>query len=255
MEFFRGSRQFQYSTGWCPELNYLKAQLHGDASQAIAGLPLTSANYNHAVSLLRERFGQSHKIVNAHMQALLDIPKPVNSLSSLRLFHDSVESHIRGLDALGKSEDSCGALLIPNILGKLPAETRSNLAQSHTSLEWTLYELKDSILTEIKVLESGLSIESPEKTSADNSPTIMTASFYTGASCNTPRQLTQSKSKPCTYCRSTAHSTSACDVVPDRGKRLEVIRKENLCFNCLGRYGAAQCRSKSQRKRCKGNIT
>ena len=216
------------------KFNYLKAQLHGDASRAIAGLSLTSANYNHAVSLLRERFGQSHKIVNAHMQALLDIPKPVNSLSSLRLFHDSVESHIRGLDALGKSEDSYSALLIPIILGKLPAETRSNLARSHTSLEWTLSELKDSILTEIKVLESGLSIDSPEKTLADNSPTMMTASFHTGASCNTPRQLTQSRPKPCTYCQSTAHSTSACDVVPDRGKRLEVVRRENLCFNCLG---------------------
>ena len=186
------------------------------------------------------------------MQALLDIPKPVNSLSSLRLFHDSVESHIRGSDALGKSEDSYGALLIPIILGKLPAETRSNPARSHTSLEWTLSELKDSILTEIKVLESDLSIESLEKTSADNSPTMMTASFYTGASCNTPRQLTQSRPKPCTYCQSTAHSTSACDVVPDRGKRLEVVQRENLCFNCLGRHRAAQCRSKSQCKRCKG---
>ena len=80
------------------------------------------------------------------MQALLDIPKPVNSLSSLRLLYDSVESHIRGLAALGKSEDSYGALLVPIILGKLPAEIRSNLARSHTSLLWTLSELKDSIL-------------------------------------------------------------------------------------------------------------
>ena len=44
----------------------------------------------------------------------------------------------RGFDALGKSEDSYGALLIPIILRKLSAETRtsrSNLARSHTSLE------------------------------------------------------------------------------------------------------------------------
>ena len=36
------------------KFNYLKAQLCGDASRAIAGLLLTSANYNHAVSLLQE---------------------------------------------------------------------------------------------------------------------------------------------------------------------------------------------------------
>ena len=69
-----------------------------------------------------------NKIVNAHMQTLLDIPKLAKSLSSLRIFHDPVESHIRGLDALGKLEDSYGALLIPIILVKLPVETRSNLA-------------------------------------------------------------------------------------------------------------------------------
>ena len=56
------------------KFNYLKAQLHGDASRAIAGLPLTSANYNHAVSLLRERFGQSHKIVNTHCRPCWTFP-------------------------------------------------------------------------------------------------------------------------------------------------------------------------------------
>ena len=174
------------------------------------------------------------------MQALLDITKPVNSLSSLKLFHDSVESHIRGSDALGKSEDSYGTLLIPIILGKLPAETRSNLARSHTSLEWTLSELKDSILTEIEVLESSLSIESPEKTSSDNSSTMMTASFYAGASCNTPRQLTQSRPKPCTYCKSTTHSNSACDVVPDCGKRLEVVHSVSIVWADIGLCSAGQ---------------
>ena len=142
------------------------------------------------------------------MQALLDIPQPTNSLSSLRLFHDSVESHIRGLTALGKSEDSYGALLIPIILGKLPAETRSNLARSHTSLEWTLSELKDSILTEIKILESGLSIQSLEKTSADNSPTMMTASFHMGASANNTPPSSQTKKSACPYCKSLTHPPS-----------------------------------------------
>ena len=234
------------------KFNYLKAQLHGDASRAIAGLPLMSANYNHAVSLLQERFGQSHKIVNAHMQALLDIPKPTNSLSSLRLFHDSVESHIRGLTALGKSENSYGAFLIPIILGKLPAETRSNLARSHTSLEWTLSELKDSILTEIKILESGLSIQLLEKTSADNSPAMMTASFHMGAMANNTPPSSQTKKSACPYCKSLTHPATRCDVVTDQHKRLDIIKKEKRCFNCLAHHKVAQCTSKYRCKGCKG---
>ena len=79
------------------KFNYLRAQLHGDASRAIAGLPLTDANYDHAMALLTQRYGQSHKIVHAHMQALLEINTPTNSLSSLQLFYDTIEAYIRGL--------------------------------------------------------------------------------------------------------------------------------------------------------------
>ena len=41
------------------KFNYLRAQLHDKASH---GFTLTSANYQQAVSLLQERFGQTHKI-------------------------------------------------------------------------------------------------------------------------------------------------------------------------------------------------
>ena len=115
-------------------------------------------------------------------------------------------------------------------------------------------DLKDCIKTEIRVLESGFSNELCKKISSTggDSPTMTTASFYTGASNSTPRQSPQYKPKSCTYCQSTTHSTSSCDVVTDSGKRLEIVRRENLCFNCLGRHRAAQCKSKSRCKRCKG---
>ena len=133
----------------------MHAQLQGDASRAIAGLPLTDANYDHAIALLTERYGQPHKIVHAHMQALLEISPPNNSLSSLQLFYDTIEAHIRGLAALGKSKDAYGAMAIPIVLGKLPVDVHRNLAQEHGNSEWTIEQLKDTILKEIRVLESG----------------------------------------------------------------------------------------------------
>ena len=181
------------------------------------------------------------------MQALLHIPKPVNSLPSLRLFHDSVESHIRGLTALGTSEDSYSALLVPIILGKLPSETRRNLARTRTSLEWTLNELQASILTEIKVLESGLPIESINEHPTSTPPSMTAASFHTGSS----KQRTTPRTITCTYCQSTSHSSFNCDKVIDQKQRLEFVRKENLCFNCLGHHRASQCKSKSRCKKCK----
>ena len=75
------------------KLSYLQAQLRGDAAQAIAGLSLTSASYEHSVEVLKKRFGQNHILVSSHMQALIDLPSPTNTLEGLRRFHDLIESH------------------------------------------------------------------------------------------------------------------------------------------------------------------
>ena len=61
------------------KFNYVKAQLQGDAARAIEGLSLSELNYTHLIALLQSCFGQQHKLVNAHMKALLDMPFPTNS--------------------------------------------------------------------------------------------------------------------------------------------------------------------------------
>ena len=209
------------------KFNYLRAQLQGDAARVIAGLPLTSANYNNAMSLLIERFGQPHKIINAHMQALLDIANPVSSLSSLQLFYDTIEGHIRGLAALGKPEESYGALLIPIVLGKLPIETQRNLAREHGSLEWTLNDLKQGILKEIRVLESGLSINPTTRLSFDQTPMMTTASLHTGASANNSSKSHNSSAKrPCIFCKTIAHPPTKCDKIVDQQKCIDFIKEK-----------------------------
>ena len=45
-------------------------------------------------------------------------------------------------------------ILICIILGKLPVDTRKNLARDHNNSEWSLHELQDAILKEIQVLET-----------------------------------------------------------------------------------------------------
>jgi len=131
---------------------YLRAQLQGDAARTIAGIHLTETNYSQSISLLKERFGLPNKIQNAHMQALLEIPGPVNEFPSLRLFYDSIEVHIRGLSSLGVSKECYGA---PIILGKLPVPIRKKLARERANLDWSIDELQTAILKEIRVLETG----------------------------------------------------------------------------------------------------
>ena len=64
------------------KFNYLKSQLQGDAARCIDGIPLSDQNYLHAITLLRDHFGQTHKLVSAHMQAFIEAPNPTNILNS-----------------------------------------------------------------------------------------------------------------------------------------------------------------------------
>ena len=101
--------------------------MEGDAASIIGGFPLTDGNYVPAVTLLQERFGKQFKIVDAHMDALINVPAPSNTLNSLQSFYDTIQSHKQSLSTLEKSTDSYGTLLTSVILGKLPSDTKARI--------------------------------------------------------------------------------------------------------------------------------
>ena len=233
------------------KFNYLRAQLLGDVSRSVAGFPLTNANYKRSIELLQERFGQSHRIINAHMEAMLNLPNPSTQLVRLRQFNDTLETHIRGLEALGKSHESYGDILVPIIHKKLPLELKKSLARDHSSKEWTLDELRKAILKEVEVLEAGQSnSDSPGLPSSD--PAIPTASFLTSFNRNTPPKP-NGKRPPthqgCAYCKG-KHNSLECTMVKDPSRRHTIIQEAHLCFNCLGRHRVAECRSKNRCRIC-----
>ena len=217
--------------------NYLRAQLKGDATRVVAGFPLTDVNYQCSITLLRERFGQPYKLINAHMQALLNLSNATNSLSSLQSFYDTVENHIRGLSSLGKSSESYGDLLNPIVFGKLPKEIQRSLARDHSNTEWTLNELRSSIMKEIRIFET--EIHTSGYHDQPDAPPMTTGSFYTNARQHPPQPSCPRKPTSCVFCRQ-QHSPNSCDAVTDPKDRLTIVKKNNLCFNCLARHKVSQ---------------
>ena len=140
------------------------------------GLSLTSDNYENSVALLKERYGQLHKLQKVHLQALLDLPKPFNSLTSLQSFSDTIEKHVRSLTTLGKYTDSYGDLLVSVILNKLPPKTRKNMVREHDNDEWDLQGLQEAIRMEVRVFEAEIT--------TGHLPQNLhhTATFHTGTS-------------------------------------------------------------------------
>jgi hypothetical protein len=128
------------------KFQYLRAQLTGEAAITIVGLSLTSENYNNAMGLLKERYGQKHKIVAAYMKALWGLPSPTGNFSGLRNFYDALESNVCGLNALGKDENSYGDLLVPVILEKLPSNTKRQITRDQcASSDYTMLHSASSM--------------------------------------------------------------------------------------------------------------
>ena len=63
-------------------------------------------------------------------------------------------------------------------MGKLPMETRRNLAREHSNLEWTIDELRTAILKEIQILEQGLFVTSSTSHMNSQGPLMTAASLY-----------------------------------------------------------------------------
>ena len=102
-------------------------------------MPLTEANYNVALKLLEERFGNTQQIISMHMDDLLQLPtcsgtKP----AELRLILDKVSVNVRGLESLGVKSEQYGSSLIPIIMSKLPADVRLQIARVTTKDVWHL---------------------------------------------------------------------------------------------------------------------
>ena len=173
------------------------------------------------------------------MQAFIDLPKSLNTLTGLQLFYDEVERHVRSLSTLGESVDSYGDLLVPVILNKLPLPTRKNMVREHTSNEWNITELQEAIKKDVKVFKSELLAgHLPQGTHA-------TATFHAGTSKPTNRhsgQSTMPAQCSCAFCKG-PHSPVDCQIMASSQARKDFVTDRHLCFNYLGKHRVSTCSS------------
>ncbi|XP_070537449.1 uncharacterized protein [Ptychodera flava] len=94
------------------------------------------------------------------MRALWEIRQPRDKVEDLRQFYDTLESYIRGLESLGKVQDSYGDLLVPVIIDKIPGRIRTLITREHGDKEWRLQDLRTAILKEIHAAEAAAACKS-----------------------------------------------------------------------------------------------
>ncbi len=231
------------------KFNYLTSLLESSAAEAIAGLSITSANYEEAISTLKGRFGNTQLIINQHMEALLGVASVTshNHTRSLRKLYNTVEAHIRGFRSLGVSTESYGGLLASVLVNKLPPEIKLIVSRVVTGEKWELDRVMRIFEEELNARER-IAISNPSgspevsNSQRKKQPRLPTATaLYSSTSAST--------SVTCANCDKN-HFLALCTTITDVTARKEILSKTSRCFVCLRKnHLSRECRSRFSCKR------
>jgi len=84
----------------------------------------------------------------------------------------------------------------------------------------------------------------------DSSPAI-TSSFHMYTHKSHHHRDGQQKKEPvCVFCKGD-HKSGVCSNITDPKERLQIVKQDNLCFNCLAKHKATRCTSKFSCRECK----
>ena len=66
------------------KLNYLSSKLSGEAKHSVSGIQLSNENYQVAVELLKERYGDKQAVFTSHYTELINLKPAPNNPKGLR---------------------------------------------------------------------------------------------------------------------------------------------------------------------------
>ena len=231
------------------KFNYLNSLLEGPAARAIQGLPVTEANYESAVKLLQERFGNKQKIISSHMEELLKLQTcSTDRANQLRTIYDRINVHVRSLEALGITSEHYGSLLIPIIMSRIPAEISLQIARQVSKDVWSIREVMEVIKQEVDAREMSENINVKDQRTP---PVQKTRPPFQGTASSF--HVKGQNPIQCVFCEG-KHYTAECTIVTDLKVRKERLYKSGRCFICLStRHLARNCDRKRSCRNCGGS--
>ncbi|GFU76056.1 integrase catalytic domain-containing protein [Trichonephila clavipes] len=130
------------------------------AKRLVQSFPATAANYPKAIDQLKERFGREGLLVQIfYVRDLLTLVMKNAATgrvtADLPLLYDELESKLRSLESLGKTQDKYGDFLMPLVESCLPEEVlvaweRSRNHQTESEGSRSLEQLMNFLRQEVK---------------------------------------------------------------------------------------------------------
>ena len=227
------------------KLTYLRDAVEGGpAKKVIQGLAHSAGTYQEAVKCLQQRFDRPRFIHQKHVNTIVEIPTiKVGTGRELRQLHDLVSQHVRSLrTVMGDTFEPFMSSLI-----EMKLDQASKFAwQQHTHERRdvpSIAELLEFVDWRAQASELSTSRDAERKHPITEKK-IKTRNSY---------QITTERQ--CAVCNEAFHPLYACAsfrTLPHE-ERLAIVRKQNLCMNCL-RHGhfSSQCQSSQKCKKCSG---
>ena len=216
-----------------------------DAKAAVNGLAVTAGNYEEAIDILRNRFGDTAAATREHFNRLYNFRSAADTVSQIQRFYDEISVHVRNLDYIGVSSSSYEIMLLPILLSKLPESTQSSMlhrAKDKGSTISTIACFLKLLEAEIKVKESicedSLSGDRKPAVKQIQGPHIPTVtSLGTESQPNSTvlkdvpgrTKVLKSKAKTCPYC-SQDHLPSECTSTIDSKEQIDILKRDRRCF-------------------------
>ena len=190
-----------------------------------------SANYEKAVDLLKQRFGNRQMVISSHIEVLTKLPKveSIGKVKKLRSLYDAVESHFRGfIEGMEISSERYGCFLTPIVMQKLPEEFRIAITRNLESETWNLKDILVEFHKKQHLREQCL-VNNKEFRSSNQRGELplSTSALYTDSSKDK-----QSPRVWCSFCNQN-HQSSKCNVVTSTESRKEALKNKGNCFLCL----------------------
>lgn len=154
IETFEASINCKDDISEIEKFSYLKGYLTGPALNTIEGFTMTNENYLKALTLLKERFGNTQLIIASHMNDLIKIEKASNNITKLRQMYDKIEANVRALNSEGIDSMHFGPMLIPIILEKLPNSIQLQISRRLGKSNWDVEEFIKCINEEVTAREN-----------------------------------------------------------------------------------------------------
>ncbi|XP_071577176.1 uncharacterized protein [Temnothorax nylanderi] len=205
------------------KLHYLRLSLEGTPAQLISGLPLTGDSLNPSWEMLVERYENKRLLIQSYLDQLFASSTPVQrNAASLDKLLNTFKEGIKGLQALGVSQDLGDSILVYQLSRQLDRQTKE---QWETSLgatrEYPRFEQLEQFLT-----SRARALERIESTASSGSTVASTSRRSTAqhAAVQPARTETSDGSTvyPCDCCNGT-HFVVTCTKFRDLSPTLTNI--------------------------------